>query len=610
MAVLSALSVVSRTVSNITFSLTTDVLSGICYAVAVPENDPAPSDIQIMAGTDSTDTLAPNAFFSFSSLTDQFTIYGLSASTAYTVYTVQNSSSIIDVEIPSAVEFLSADTFGSTLIPLTVQGADDVGITHYMITESSIQPAFNDVRWLATAPVNYDVTTFGRKKISLWVKDAANNVSIYVDGLTDRVVRANQTPIERYVEVTAPGGGNGSSANPWTLTEAVQQAIAGHRVNVRAGTYQVLNTFGPDIGITGIKPQNSGVDGNPITFRANPGDSPVIDQLGAGIGFYIDGKSFIRIDGFEITNTNDTNGSDKYGGIVAFNADDIVSENNTIHGCDAPNGNNNGAVRYDSTTNSTIRNNTLYDVFVGGVSNGNASGIHSYLMGDVVIENNTIYNANNGIFHKSAPLNDACVIRKNIVHSTNRAMFFDVAGGGSNAHKNQRIIQNILYNNLDNVYLKAPAVDISPRINDGFHLINNTVVGGNSALTAYNVINLNVYNNLFIGPFTHKAVRMGDDIIFGSFMSSTVLYYDNNNYFNGEEFIFDYDISSTPSYNSLAAWQAGTGADLNSISTDPLFVNAAANDYKLQAGSASINAGRNGITMGAYITGNETIGAS
>jgi hypothetical protein len=69
-------------------------------------------------------------------------------------------------------------------------------------------------------------------------------------------------------------------------------------------------------------------------------------------------------------------------------------------------------------------------------------------------------------------------------------------------------------------------------------------------------------------------------------------------------------------YNSLALWQAGTGLDQHSISADPLFVNAAAGDFHLQAGSPCVHAAydRLGLSpgyasgapdMGAYPRGND-----
>lgn len=46
-------------------------------------------------------------------------------------------------------------------------------------------------------------------------------------------------PTEKYVTATAPGGGDGSLATPWTLAEALAANVPGNRVNVKSGAYPI-----------------------------------------------------------------------------------------------------------------------------------------------------------------------------------------------------------------------------------------------------------------------------------------------------------------------------------------------------------------------------------
>jgi hypothetical protein len=87
--------------------------------------------------------------------------------------------------------------------------------------------------------------------------------------------------VERYVTSSAGGGGDGTLGDPWTLTEAASAAVAGDRVNTKAGTYVLAASFSPS---------NDGVSASPIVWRgytSAPGDadSPVVtlDVNGASV---------------------------------------------------------------------------------------------------------------------------------------------------------------------------------------------------------------------------------------------------------------------------------------------------------------------------------------
>ena len=91
----------------------------------------------------------------------------------------------------------------------------------------------------------------------------------------------------------APGGsdaGPGTAVAPWaTLRQAAATLEAGDTVYVRGGVYS-----------GGVAPLRSGSDHRYISFRAAPGETPVVSGA-AGHGFDLSQKGWIRIEGFRVS---------------------------------------------------------------------------------------------------------------------------------------------------------------------------------------------------------------------------------------------------------------------------------------------------------------------
>ena len=90
----------------------------------------------------------------------------------------------------------------------------------------------------------------------------------------------------------APGGSNtgpGTAGSPWaTLQKAAAALDAGDTVYAREGVYA-----------GGVTPLRTGSDHRYLSFRAYPGETPVV-KGGPGHGFDLSGKSWIRIEGFRV----------------------------------------------------------------------------------------------------------------------------------------------------------------------------------------------------------------------------------------------------------------------------------------------------------------------
>lgn len=127
--------------------------------------------------------------------------------------------------------------------------------------------------------------------------DAAVTVTDMGDGaaVSDavRFTRTGNAPAPGRAFHVAPGGndaGPGTAAQPWaTLQKAAAALEAGDTAHVRAGTYA-----------GGVAPLKTGSAHRYISFRAYPGETPVVAG-GAGHGFDLSGKSWVRIEGFRVS---------------------------------------------------------------------------------------------------------------------------------------------------------------------------------------------------------------------------------------------------------------------------------------------------------------------
>jgi hypothetical protein len=77
---------------------------------------------------------------------------------------------------------ISSFTIPTTAITLTIPitdfiVTDDVGITGYKLTETSVSPSPGDSAWLNTIPENYTFSNEGIMTLYAWAKDSAGNVS-------------------------------------------------------------------------------------------------------------------------------------------------------------------------------------------------------------------------------------------------------------------------------------------------------------------------------------------------------------------------------------------------------------------------------------------------
>ena len=99
-------------------------------------------------------------------------------SSNYWVDVVFTTTATADTTPPTVTAFTIPATATTLTVPITsFTATDNVGVTGYLVTESSSAPQATASGWSATAPTSYAFTTAGSKTLYAWAKDAAGNVS-------------------------------------------------------------------------------------------------------------------------------------------------------------------------------------------------------------------------------------------------------------------------------------------------------------------------------------------------------------------------------------------------------------------------------------------------
>ena len=126
----------------------------------------------------------PQTSYTFTS-TGNKTLYAWAKDAAGNVSTSRNDSVTVtqvgDTIAPTVSAFAIPSTSSTLTVPITTFTAtDNVGVTGYLVTESSLTPTPSALGWTASAPSSYSFATAGNKTLYAWAKDAANNVSASV----------------------------------------------------------------------------------------------------------------------------------------------------------------------------------------------------------------------------------------------------------------------------------------------------------------------------------------------------------------------------------------------------------------------------------------------
>jgi len=104
-------------------------------------------------------------------------------------------------------------------------------------------------------------------------------------------------PVSNIVSSTAGGGGDGTIGTPWTLAEAGAALSPGDVCHLRGGEYPETSACRLDtVNATVV----SGTAGNAITYRAYPGETPIINGL-----FRLGGTNYLTFEDLTFHTSND-----------------------------------------------------------------------------------------------------------------------------------------------------------------------------------------------------------------------------------------------------------------------------------------------------------------
>lgn len=463
---------------------------------------------------------------------------------------------------------------------------------------------------------------------------------------TNTPIPPTSTPVpgvcHLFVSTTGNDNNDGLTINtPWrTVQKAANSAQAGNVVCVRGGTYNEKVTVNV-----------SGAAGASITFQSYPGETAILDGTGITVPsedngmIYIQNQSYIIVNGFHIRNyKTSSNGRVPIGVRVTGTSHHIEIRNNKIynieHNGTAQTGTDAHGIAVHGTSGSTaisnlvIDGNELYNLKLGSsealVLNGNVDGWQ--------VTNNIVHDVNNiGIdiigFEGTAPSNDQA--RNGLIAYND---VYNITSAGNPAYGSERSAGciyvdggrdvTIEYNKAHNCNIGIElASEHAGKATSNVTIRNNFIYGNTDAgisIGGYNtrrgstencvIVNNTLYNNAVLSSawgaelyvqYDTRYNIIKNNIFFAksgmpyilswsTVMTNNVVNY--NLFYNGASWQW-----KNVTYSTFAAYQSGSGNDANSLNNlNPLFVDAATGNLRLQNISPAIDAGQNLTQSGPY----------
>ena len=420
-------------------------------------------------------------------------------------------------------------------------------------------------------------------------------------------VSASSPGTTYYVSTSGSDSYPGTEGLPWrTIQKAANTMIAGDTVYVRDGIYQEYVFIGDEYSYTG----KSGTTDNPITYAAYPGEHPIIDTSElpnpgwAGmIEFY--SVSYITVSGFEIRDTPYQKGILITGDGVR-NGSNITIKDLIIHDTYQE------GIDVELTSNLTIDNCTVYNNNLLPLSNEQCSlmGVVGFEIKNCVFHDDYTENGPtikdgccNGSFHDNLVYNEmstgiylgtTTLAQDNIQIYNN--IFHDCASPAicinSEEYPYNSVTNIDIYNNL--VYNNTEGFTIWPNnFTRSFRLINNVFYN--------NLAEVAIYGNSKSGKLGNNSncVIRNNIIVANCRLDQTMINLESPE--SGMPTI-DHNLFYDPS-GQYDTFYPSNLIGTNYIKSNPMFVNAAVGDFRLQGGSPAIGNGSSVLAPSFDIAG-------
>ena len=508
-----------------------------------------PASVTVPAGsTSATFQVSTNSVSSSTSVTITATRSGVTRTATLTV----NPAADTTAPAISAVASSSITTSGAT-VTWTTNEASNTQVEYGTTTSYGSSTTLNTTMLTAHSATLSGLSAGTLYNYRVKSRDAAGNLATS-GNFTFTTSSSTSSAGDFYVATTGSDSNPGTQTQPFrTITRGIDALSSGKTLVIRGGTYaESINTSINDV------PSGSSWSAA-TTIKASAGETVVLRPASGTFVLLVSGyaHSYIVFDGlvFDAASTDNAVSKLTDGANHIRIANCEIRNSARSHGLLITNGN--GSTGYNEVINTNIHDN-------GNSWVGPISPPHGIYVGtpNNLFDNCNIHHNNNGYgVHAYGDNPDSNIIRNSSIHHNQDGILLD----GSN---------NLVFNNL----LYAHGIDI--RVSDG---------SGDAA-----VGNL-IYNNTCYE--SGAAIHVGASVP-GVYASNTMI---RNNIcyasFDGEQQIQVFmDASNTVIENNLTRMvilNLGSGTAMSAnVRTNPMFINAAANDFHLQSGSPAVNTGR------------------